>query len=465
MLREHHALWRGLFIACDLLVSVLAFLGAHAIDIHLLGGDGVPAGRPPLFAYGQAIPVLVLVLWVTNSYFKLYEPRRTSSFPEEMSAVVKSSFMALLLLMALFFFNGNLAWARPVVVVFGVLNPVALILFRTTMRTGLRVLRSRGYNQRRVMIVGTGRTAQELIHRLRRNPWTGIHLIGLVSRSPERVGNRIHGVRVIGSIDATLRVVAEHQIDHVYIALPSAERWILEELVESLSERFIAVSIVPDIGYYLAPRHLTDFDGLPVVSVWETRAQGFDAVIKRGLDVAVASAGLAACLPLFLVIAGAIKATSRGPVLYVQKRMGMDGKIFSILKFRTMRADAGETADWTQPGDKRCTRFGRLLRRTSLDELPQLFNVLAGQMSLVGPRPERPVLIEEFRKRFPHYMHRHQVKAGMTGWAQVNGWRGNTSLRKRLQYDLYYMRHWSIWFDLKILALTLLRGLVHRNAY
>jgi exopolysaccharide biosynthesis polyprenyl glycosylphosphotransferase len=210
---------------------------------------------------------------------------------------------------------------------------------------------------------------------------------------------------------------------------------------------------------------MTDFDGVSVVNLWENHLSGWNAFFKRILDLAVALAAVILLAPFFLVIGFAIKCATAGPVFYVQRRMGHDGRIFQMLKFRTMRTGSEDDSRFTQPDDERCTPIGRILRRTSLDELPQLLNVIAGQMSLVGPRPERPVFIEKFRKAYPQYMMRHKLKAGMTGWAQVNGWRGDTSLRKRLQYDLYYLHNWSIWFDFKIIFMTLFPGSLQRNAY
>jgi exopolysaccharide biosynthesis polyprenyl glycosylphosphotransferase len=210
-----------------------------------------------------------------------------------------------------------------------------------------------------------------------------------------------------------------------------------------------------------------EFDGHPIVTLSGSPMYGWNQVSKRLFDLAVTIPLLIACLPVFAVIAVLIKATSRGPVLYTQERMGYDGRILRMIKFRTMHEhaeqDTGEV--WAQKDDPRRTRLGALLRRTSLDELPQLWNVFKGEMSLVGPRPERPVFVEEFRHRFPRYMLRHRVKAGMTGWAQVQGWRGNTSLEKRLEHDLYYIQNWSLLLDIKILWLTLWRGFVHPNAY
>jgi Undecaprenyl-phosphate glucose phosphotransferase len=479
LLRDHHGFWRAAFIATDLAVSAGVFLGSYVIrfgvDWAAVAASGpafletwtgwLGTSTPPILPYIQALPALALVLWMTNSWFRLYQPRRTTSLASEVEGVIQSNCMALLLLVAFFFFNRPLPWPRSVFLIFAVLNPLAMVLLRLAVRTILRSIRARGYNLRHVLIVGTGRMAQELIVRLEAHAWTGIRIVGLIGKDERATGRRIHGIPVVASANETLAATRRLGIDYVYIALPGGDRELLERLVDELSQNFIAVRIVPDIGYWLAPHQLTEFEGLPVVSVWDNVPQGWEAILKRTLDIGVAILGLIICLPLFATIGGLVKLTSRGPIFYTQERMGLDGRIFRILKFRTMQVGSDEQPGFTRRDDDRCTKFGRWLRRTSLDELPQLLNVLVGNMSVVGPRPERPVLIEQFRKRFPYYMLRHQVKAGITGWAQVNGWRGESSLRKRLQYDLYYLRHWSIWFDVKIIAMTFLRGLAHPNAY
>ena len=242
----------------------------------------------------------------------------------------------------------------------------------------------------------------------------------------------------------------------------------LEKILQQLSTEMVDIKILPDLyQYVILQGSVEEFEGLPVVTLSGSPMYGWNQVVKRALDLTVSIPLLILGLPIFGLIALLIKLTSPGPVFYVQERMGYDGRIIRMVKFRTMQVDAEqETGEvWTAENDPRCTAVGAILRRTSLDELPQLWNVLKGEMSLVGPRPERPVFVEEFRQQLPRYMLRHRVKAGMTGWAQVQGWRGNTSLEKRLEHDLYYIQHWSLFLDLKILYLTLWRGFIHKNAY
>ena len=467
MLREYAFVWRACFIAIDLSLSAGVFLFAYWLRFHpsLAGWFAVHPEKPPLEAYTAMLPAVYAVLFGTNSYFRLYQARRISRFVDEFLDLLKSNVMALLVLMTICFLERDFSYSRSIVAIFAVLNPLTVFLFRASIRTVLRLLRSHGHNLRTILIVGTGRPAQALLHRLRRNPWTGMRVQGFVSISGDRVGTSIHGVPVVGVADEIDEVLEKQPVHQVFIALPLHRRLAIENVIQKLSGSFVAIRMVPDLGFLLNHRVTMDFDGLSVVNLWENHLSGWNAFAKRILDLGIAGLAIAALSPFLFLIALVIKLTDRGPVFYVQKRMGHDGQIFPMIKFRTMRAGSEDDSKFTQPGDERCTALGQVLRRTSLDELPQLFNVLAGHMSLVGPRPERPVFIESFKKTLPRYMLRHKLKAGMTGWAQVNGWRGATSLKKRLQYDLYYLHNWSLGFDLKILFITLFRGWTHRNAY
>ncbi len=482
MLRRHHRLWRTVFAVVDVTLSLGAFLAAYLLRFHPAVTAHFPlqAPIPPLTQYVRILPVLALILLISNTSLRLYAPRREGPLATELADILKATVLTLVILTAFLFFERSQSYARGIIGIFAVLNPAAAFALRASIRGTLRYARRRGFNLRHALLIGTGRAAQALIHRIRRNPWTGLRIVGLIGDRAEPLGRLIHGVPVVGTLDRLEEVLVKHPADQVFIALPPHRAGEVESLVSTLSQKLIDIRIVPDLGVLLSLNYQTvDFDGLPIVSLWESPISGWSAVGKRVMDFVLALAGIVVLAPFLGLIALLVKCSSRGPVLYRQERMGLDGRLFSMLKFRTMDhgvgpevgprvghgAAQGEEAGWTRPNDPRCTGLGRLLRRTSLDELPQLFNVLAGQMSLVGPRPERPVFIEKFRRSVPLYMLRHKVKAGMTGWAQVNGWRGNTSLKKRIQYDLYYLEHWSLLFDVKILAMTVVRGLVHPNAY
>ncbi len=467
MLRELHSLWRACFVVIDLSVSATLFLLAYWLRFRpeVASWLGKQLEPPQVEAYLSMLPALYGVLFFTNSYFRLYQARRISKFAQEFVDILKSNTVAILLLMTFCFLNRNFSYSRSVVAIFACLNPVGLFLFRFGIRSVLRVFRAHGYNLRHILIVGTGRPAQALLHRLRLNPWTGLRTQGFVSISAERVGTSIHGVPVLGTTKEIGKVLKEHAANQVFITLPLHLRKEIEDVLEQLSHSFVAIRMVPDLGFLLNHRVTMDFDGLSIVNLWENHLGGWNVFAKRCLDLGISLLAIIFFSPAILLISALILLLEGGPIFYVQRRMGHDGRIFPMIKFRTMSLGAENDTKFTQPNDERCTGLGRFLRRTSVDELPQLFNVILGHMSLVGPRPERPVFIESFRKSMPRYMLRHKVKAGMTGWAQVNGWRGATSLKKRLQYDLYYLHNWSLWFDLKILALTFIRGWTHRNAY
>lgn len=352
------------------------------------------------------------------------------------------------------------------------LLPVLLIIERAAFRVVLRSLRRRGRNLRHVAVIGTGRLGRIVCRTLDRNAWTGLHVAYFIHHHEQGGPPRdLIGRPVLGGLADLERILEDRSPDAIYLALPNNRAALMPDLLRRLEHFAVNVRIVPDV----TPRHtpfamtVSELEGMPILSVRESPMLGIGGVAKRAIDVAGASLGLLLfSLPMAL-LALIIRLSSPGPVIFRQRRVSLGGEEFNILKFRTMyHAEdeaSGAVPGWTTRNDPRVTPVGRLLRRTSLDELPQLFNVLLGDMSLVGPRPERPELIARFKDDWRGYMLRQHVKAGITGWAQINGLRGDTSLRKRLQHDLFYIRHWSLGFDLKILWLTLFRGFLHRNAH
>ena len=292
-------------------------------------------------------------------------------------------------------------------------------------------------------------------------------LTGVLSRHPEALGTLVKGAPIVGQVEDVDRVLAERPVDQVIIALPMEDQPLVKALMERLALSTVDVKVVPDLYQYITLcGGLEEFGGLPIISLQGGPLHGWNLIAKRAFDILVALGVLLLTSPVMLLVAAVVKLTSHGPVLFRQERMGLDGETFHILKFRTMRLDAEVAgAQMASSGDPRRTPVGAFLRATSIDELPQLFNVLVGDMSLVGPRPERPVFIEEFKRQIPRYHLRHKVKAGITGWAQVNGLRGQTSIQKRIEYDLYYIENWSLLLDLKILVRTALGGFLSKNAY
>jgi Undecaprenyl-phosphate glucose phosphotransferase len=319
----------------------------------------------------------------------------------------------------------------------------------------------------RILIVGAGTLGREVVRKLAHHRELGLEVVGFLDDDPSKLGESIEGVPVLAEVGALDRVLGERRVDQVYIALPLEAHRKMLRVLQSVARECVEVRMVPDILQYATLKAtLEDLDGTPVINLSQVPLQGWGSMVKRSLDLAITVPALAVLSPLLPLVALAIWLEDRGPVFYRQERMGLDGRSFQILKFRSMRVYAEATTGpvWAIKDDPRRTRIGRWLRRWSLDEFPQLWNVLEGDMSIVGPRPERPAFVREFKEKLPQYMVRHRVKSGITGWAQVHGWRGNTSIRKRLQYDLYYIENWSLRLDLKILWLTVKHGL-RANAY
>ena len=327
-----------------------------------------------------------------------------------------------------------------------------------TIRYALRRARRRGFNIRYVLVVGSGPLAESVIQRIEGRPDAGLRLIGVVADGA--IGSAMNAARVIGHYSDLKPILDAQRVDQVLVALSRHESELFEKVMSALEDGVVNVKIVPDLlhGFALCSS-VESLDGLPVIGFHETALFGWGAVAKRSFDLIGSATALIVLSPMLLAIGLTIAATSGRPIFYRQRRMGHDGRVFEMLKFRSMRRDAeSQGPGWTTAEDPRRTRLGRWLRRRNLDEFPQLINVLRGEMSLVGPRPERPAFIEEFRREVPGYMLRHKVRAGMTGWAQVHGWRGDTSIHERVEHDLYYVQRWSFLLDLRILLMTLVRS-------
>lgn len=466
MLKEHSRFFEHLMLLGDLVV--IAFCWLFSYYVRFYGPIPVYQGIPPLTPYLWLL-IAILVIWTfAFRAFGLYRPRRIASRIREVWDLAKASSVAVLLLMALTFLYRGFSFSRLVFLLFWATSILSLSFSRILFRELLRFFRRRGYNLRDALVVGTGETAQKVLEVVSAHPELGIRIVGLLGEEPSGVGKEVEGVKVVGTYEEIQKVLAEKNVDQVFIALPLQSSHRLEEILREIGDAMVDIKVIPDFHRYVTLRGgVEEFEGLPFISLQDSPLYGWNLVMKRAMDVLFSALALLLASPLMAGIAIAIKFTSKGPILYRQERMGLDGRVFQMLKFRTMHQDAElETGPvWAKPNDPRRTAVGKLLRRTSLDELPQLWNVLKGEMSLVGPRPERPVFVEEFRRHVPRYMLRHKMKAGLTGWAQVNGWRGDTSLEQRIEYDLYYIEHWSLLFDLKILGLTLWKGMMNRNAY
>jgi len=462
MLKAHSRVFEQLMLVGDLVLIAGCWIAAYVVRFYFLDGGPVR----PFRGYAlQLVPILIVWGFAFKA-FELYRPHRLASHLSEWFDIAKASSLGVLVLIAImtFVFHGY-DYSRVVIAMFWAGSIVAISLSRAIFREAIRVARRHGYNQRHALIVGSGELPAEVLRVLRHRPDVGVQVLGVLTDREHAEGL---GARWLGAPKDLRAVLDRRPVDMVIIAFHHAEAGRISDVLNEIGDDPVAIHFVPDIFNLASLRGgVEEFEGVPFIHLRESPLYGWNRVLKRAMDVGIGVLALAVAAPVMLGIAAAIRLTSRGPVLYRQERMGLDGRRFAMLKFRTMRVDAErETGpQWAEPDDPRRTALGGFLRRWSLDELPQLWNVLKGEMSLVGPRPERPSFVEEFRGRVPGYMLRHKVKAGLTGWAQVNGWRGNTSLEKRIEYDLYYIERWSIVFDLRILLLTLWQGFRHKNAY
>lgn len=462
MYRRHGQKLGLLFLAADLLVTAGSWLAAYWLRYALW-----PAvhGVPELTLVVRSLPLVLVLAGVAYRACGLYQIHRLRELPRELTVVCQASGLLFVLAITAAFYRRDDYESRLALALFLCLNALALMLVRRVVWRLLKAARRQGFNYGRAVIVGTGRTGRVVAETIGRNNWTGLEAVGYVDAPPKVEPTDLPR---LGSINDLGTIVARHDVDHVFIALPLARYGELPAVYRALEDLLVEVQLVPDLPNLAGMRIRTlEIDDVAFLSLRGNPHYGWRKLAKRGMDLAIAALALLLLSPVMFAIAAAIKLTSRGPVLYRQPRAGLGGRAFDMLKFRSMYVDSERSTGpvWATRGDRRCTPLGRLLRRWSLDELPQLFNVLSGDMSLVGPRPERGVLIEKFRHQIPNYVQRQQVKAGLTGWAQVNGWRGNTSLRRRLECDLYYISNWSLWLDCQILCMTLWRGLRHRNAY
>ncbi|MBI5183920.1 MAG: undecaprenyl-phosphate glucose phosphotransferase [Nitrospinae bacterium] len=467
MLKKYGQLFISILFITDIVIVVISWLLAYYIRFHI---EIIPItlGIPSVEQYIKLLPFIVAIYAITMKVLGLYQPMRGRSRGIEFYNILKVTFISILLITATTFFYRGDSYSRIVMVYFWLISSISLMLSRRVSRKVLQILRHKGYNLKHILIVGAGDLGKIVAEKIDLYPEIGFKIVGFLTDHPEKIGSRIRGYTVLGDIGDVKKVVKERSVDQLFVALPLKAYQRIENLLELLGDEMVDVKVVPDLLRFMRLNPgIEELDGLPVVNLTESPLFGWNKVIKRLADILLSLLAIIILSPLMLFISIAIKLTSKGPVLYRQERMGLDGEQFYILKFRSMNIDAEEGigAVWAKEGDERRTKIGIFLRRISLDELPQLFNVLKGNMSLVGPRPERPVFVDNFKKLIPEYMLRHKMKAGITGWAQVNGWRGDTSLKKRIEYDLYYIENWSFLFDFKIIWLTIWKGLINKNAY
>jgi Undecaprenyl-phosphate glucose phosphotransferase len=476
VVRRYNRLLVALYVLTDALLAVWAFILAYGIRFES-GLIPVVRGYPPLEQYLHIVPFVAVLTPLAFQLQGVYRLRRGRSRVDDFFAVLIGSILAVVfgvmstLYVSVYYVSaeekaqGAYEVSQVVWGLFLVLN----VLFTYFSREAVRELLERrwraGVGLKRILIAGAGDLGRMVADRVLQHREFGFQVVGFVDdrAGGDHIGYR--GLPLLGTLAEVGDIAQRERIDHLYVALPLEEHTKLLDLVEITSRECIDVKVVPDLLQFITLRaRLEDLDGLPIININDVPLQGFNAWLKRVIDIGLSSASLLVLALPLAVIAAVVKLSSRGSIFYAQERMGLDGKGFTVYKFRSMYegAETGTGPVWAREDDPRATPIGRWLRKLDLDELPQFWNVLRGDMSIVGPRPERPFFVEQFKHRIPQYMLRHKVKAGITGWAQVNGWRGNTSLEKRIEYDLYYIENWSVTLDLKIMWLTIFRGLFQR---
>jgi len=454
------------FTVAAKLTDFLSVLLGGVLTYRLIAPDA------PLFLlparYVGVMLMAALLMLAVFSRNGVYDSWRGRSPGKLLRAIAMSWMITLVTVGMALFVTGQLNDFSPNALASWALSAFAIMILVRVIAFGvIRIARAWGWNHKRVVILGTGKLAEDLLKRLQRHAWTGFEIAAFFDDSLTEKNAQISGIDVKTDLSALPAFITENQIAEIWITLPLRAEDRLKEALQVLEHSAVNVRLIPDFfGYRLINHAITNVAGLPMIDLSSSPMQGFNKVVKAVEDYMLAALLFLASLPLMAVIAVGVKLSSPGPVLYRQTRVGWNGVPFQMLKFRSMRQDAeSEDLSWGQARSKPVTTFGAFLRRTSLDELPQLINVLRGEMSIVGPRPERPIFVDRFKHEIPGYMQKHLVKAGITGWAQVNGLRGDTDLHQRIEYDIYYIDNWSLGLDLKIIALTLIKGLVGKNAY
>ena len=475
MIKGNQKLLNLFRILIDTAIIVFSFIRAYYLrfsnDSILIRWEWIeePVGiYGSLKDYMQILIMLIPCYLVSYYFFHLYDPKRTKSRKSEIFNILKSNVVGILYCVAFLFFIRNGTYARLFIIIFVTLNFILEVLFRFCTTTLLRKIRRKGMNHKHILLIGYSRAAEGYIDRLLAHPEWGISIHGILDNH-KPLGYSYRDIHVIGRVDELEKMLSENDYDETAITLSIDHYDSLEGIVAVTEKSGVHTKFIPDYNNIIPTKPYTeDILGLPVINIrYVPLSNTFNAMIKRTMDVIGSSIAIIVSSPVMLILCILIKLTSPGPLIYKQERVGLHNQTFRMYKFRSMeiQKESEEKKAWTVKNDPRVTGIGKFMRHTSLDELPQLFNILKGEMSLVGPRPERPFFVEKFREEIPRYMVKHQVRPGLTGWAQVNGYRGDTSIRKRIECDLYYIENWSVGFDIKIMFLTIFKGFINKNAY
>lgn len=466
MIKDNQRYFNRLHVVLDAVVTALAYALAWygRMVVFPPEGSGVLPMKTYFFALYFIVPGYVILFATLN----LYKPKRASSWIRELADIIKANVVGAMLFLVVLYLINEPDFSRSLILFFAIGNTVAMAVYRFFVRQFLQFIRGKGFNNKQIVIVGYSRACEQYIDRILQNPQWGYVIRGILDDNVP-AGTFYKGIQVLGRIDNLDVILPQNKLDEIAIALPLKSYGRLEEIVGICEKSGVHTKFVPDYNSIIPTKPYTeDLSGLPVINIRRVPLSNtFNWIIKRFVDIVSSLVAIIVFSPIMLIAAIVIKAQDDGPVIFVQERVGLHNKTFKMYKFRTMveQKPEEEEKEWTTKNDVRVTKFGKFLRKTSLDEVPQFFNILKGDMSLIGPRPERPQYVEQFKEEIPRYMVKHQVRPGLTGWAQVNGYRGDTSIRKRIEYDIYYIENWTIWLDIWIIMLTFLKGFVNKNAY
>lgn len=472
MIKDNQKKLNGFHVALDAGIILVSYVLAWLL---LVVGNKIFRPYADVLApqyYFQALIFIIPLYLLLYAVFNLYTPKRVQERRFEFANICKANIVGLLIIsFVLLLVKKNqfmLNFSNRMLLYFFAVNTILEMLERVIIRSFLRSMRSKGYNQKHILLIGYSRAAEGFIDRVQANSEWGYQVKGILDNNKEW-GTEYHGIHVIGTIDDLDEILALNSLDEIAIALSLDEYADLERIVASCEKSGVHTKFIPDYNNIIPTiPYIEDLQGLPVINIRHVPLTDVvNATTKRIVDISGAVVALVLFSPVMLLAAAMIKLTSPGPLIYSQERVGLHNKPFNMFKFRSMEVQppSSEQSKWTTPHDPRVTPIGRFIRKTSIDEMPQFFNVLFGDMSLVGPRPERPFFVEKFKEEIPRYMIKHQVRPGITGWAQVNGYRGDTSITRRIEHDLYYIENWSLGFDFKILFLTIFKGFINKNAY
>lgn len=468
MIKDNQKVFNRLMVIIDAAITAASFMLAYFFKFYILN-DGPGPGVLPVTDYLLLLVFIVPMYMLIYYLCSVYAPKRTVRRRFEIYGILKANTIGIIALIIILFMILRMFYvSRSVMAFFYVFNVFFTSCFRYYLRKILRTFRKKGYNLKHILIVGYSRAAEEYIDRLTDNPQWGYVACGILDNHVP-AGTVYKGVKVLGTLGNLEIILPENKMDEIAIALSLKDYDYLEHIVGICEKSGVHTKFIPDYNSLIPSRPYTeDLQGLPVINIrYVPLTNTGNMMVKRAMDIVGSLIGIILTSPIMILSAILVKLSSPGPIIFKQERVGLHNKPFYMYKFRSMELQSPkeEKKAWTVKNDPRVTGVGKILRRTSLDELPQLFNILKGDMSLVGPRPERPLFVEKFKEEIPRYMVKHQVRPGLTGWAQVNGLRGDTSIRKRIEYDIYYIENWTLGFDIKIILMTFFTGFINKNAY